>query len=336
MRAIGVDWSGARSAAVQRTAIWTAEAVDGQLRSLSAGRTRAETVDHVLSLLDDGTPAVVGLDFCFGFPGWWAARFDHCDGPGMWGVTRREGERWLDVCAPPFWGRPGKPRPRDGRPAFRRTELETPPGARRPKSVFQIGGAGAVGTGSIRGIPFLARLRTAGIPIWPFDPWPSDPRSVVVEAYPRWCTGNVVKRDRSARAAHLRRAWPALGSELQDMASASEDAFDAACTALTLSVSPVPDVVTDEIDAVEGRVLPVVCRPVGPGYRTDMTDGPTDPQTLEQRLAAMEKRLQGLEEELAVARADAQKVLPQTDEPTFAEAGSVHPELTDDAIAPPG
>jgi len=67
-----------------------------------------------------------------------------------------------------------------------------------------------------------------------------------------------------------------------------------------------------------------------------MTDGPTDPQTLEQRLAAMEQRLQGLEQELAAARADAKEVLPRTDEPTFAESGSVHPELTDDAIAPPG
>ena len=335
MRAIGVDWSGARSEAVQRSAIWTAEAVDGELRSLTAGRTRAETVDHLLAVLDDGTPAVVGLDFCFGFPGWWAAGFDARDGSGMWDVTSREGESWLDVCPPPFWGRPGRPRPRDERPAFRRTELETPPGVRRPKSVFQIGGAGAVGTGSIRGMPALARLRRVGVPIWPFDPWPSA-SAVVVEAYPRWCTGNVVKRHQSARSAHLRRAWPALRAEHYDLASASEDAFDAACTALTLSLTPPPDVVTDGIDAIEGRVMPVVCRPVRPGYRTAMTDGPTDPQSLEQRLAAMEQRLQGLEKELAAARADAKEVLPRTDEPTFAETGDVHPELTDDAIAPPG
>jgi hypothetical protein len=146
----------------------------------------------------------------------------------------------------------------------------------------------------------------------------------------------VVKRRQPARSAHLRHAWPALSADHLTLAASSEDAFDAACTALTLSLTPPPDVATDLTDAIEGRVMPVVCCAARPGYRTAMTDGPTDPQSLEQRLAAMENRLKGLEEELAAARADAKKVLPNTDEPTFAESGNVHPELTDDAIAPPG
>ena len=38
-----------------------------------------------------------------------------------------------------------------------------------PKSVFQIGGAGSVGTASLRGMPVLQRLREAGFAVWPFD-----------------------------------------------------------------------------------------------------------------------------------------------------------------------
>ena len=37
----------------------------------------------------------------------------------------------------------------------------------RPKSTFQIGGAGAVGTGSLRGMPHLLTLREAGCAVWP-------------------------------------------------------------------------------------------------------------------------------------------------------------------------
>lgn len=67
-----------------------------------------------------------------------------------------------------------------------------------------------------------------------------------------------------------------------------------------------------------------------------MSDASSTPESLEQRLAAMEKRLQGLEAELAKARADASEVLPHHSEPAFIDVGTEHPELTDDAIAPPG
>jgi hypothetical protein len=108
---------------------------------------------------------------------------------------------------------------------FRRTELAV----KRKfavKSVFQIGGAGAVGTGSIRGMPLLHRLRSAGASVWPFDA-PGWPR--VVEIYPRLLTGPVVKSSAAARDAYLARRYPALGP------IASEDAFDAAVSALTMA-----------------------------------------------------------------------------------------------------
>ena len=99
----------------------------------------------------------------------------------------------------------------------------------RPKSVFQIGGAGAVGTGSIRGMPHLAALRRGGFSVWPFDP-PVPP--CVVEIYPRVLTGPVVKRSLDERRQALR-AWrlpPALAAS----AARSEDAFDAAVSALVM------------------------------------------------------------------------------------------------------
>ncbi len=57
----------------------------------------------------------------------------------------------------------------------------------------------------------------------------------MVEIYPRTLTGAVVKSDPSARVAHLDRHHPGLDPELRDRAIASEDAFDAAVSALVMS-----------------------------------------------------------------------------------------------------
>lgn len=261
MRAVAVDWSGARDPAIQRRAIWAAEAVGGRLRTLTAGRTRQETVAHLLTIAGSASDMVIGLDFSFGFPEWWARAHGAAGGPEMWRVTADRGEGWLAACAPPFWGRAGRPRPPAAGPAYRRTELGATP---RPKSIFQIGGAGQVGTGSIRGMPALAELRRAGLPIWPFDPWPAA-GPVVVEAYPRWCTGPVVKSRSSARAAHLASHWPAVAGSLLDRATASEDAFDAACTALSLSLAGAPAETCDTQDGIEGRVFDPRLHTIRPG-----------------------------------------------------------------------
>lgn len=261
MRAVAVDWSGARDPAVQRRAIWVAEADDGRLRTLTAGRTREETVAHLLNLAGTAADSVIGLDFSFGFPEWWAHAHDAAGGPDMWRVAADDGEGWLADCAPPFWGRAGRPLPPTAGPQYRRTELGATP---RPKSIFQIGGAGQVGTGSIRGMPALIELQRAGLPIWPFDSWPAA-GPVVVEAYPRWCTGPVVKSRAGARAAHLSAHWPAVTGSRLERAIASEDAFDAACTALTLSLAAAPGEVCDARDRIEGRVFDPRLHTVRPG-----------------------------------------------------------------------
>ena len=110
-------------------------------------------------------------------------------------------------------------------------ETESSEDAVRPKSVFQIGGAGAVGTGSVRGMPHLLTLAKNGFGIWPFsEGWPR-----VVEIYPRALTGPVNKGRWSARHDYLVEHFPEQPKDLLERAAGSEDAFDAAVSALVMS-----------------------------------------------------------------------------------------------------
>ena len=161
-RVIAVDWSGAKTGAKSR--IWLAEVCDGRLTRLESGRTRQELVKHLIAEAARDADLVVGLDFAFSFPHWFAKREDATSVEECWTLVAEKGEDWLRKCPPPFWGKPGKPKPdlpEDGH--YRRTErcAARAEGA-NPKSVFQIGGAGAVGTGSIRGMPHLAHLAAKG------------------------------------------------------------------------------------------------------------------------------------------------------------------------------
>jgi hypothetical protein len=231
VRVVALDWSGAARGA-QRS-IWLAELVDGTVRRLERGRTREEVVDHLLDLAADDRRLAVGMDFSFSLPVWYldACGFDSAD--ELWSHLASEGEALLADCNPPFWGRPGTRRP-TGATALRATESAVPAvGGIRPKSTFQIGGAGSVGTGSLRGMPLLARLRSRGFRVWPFHDAPALP--VVVEIYPRLFTGPVVKSDASARAEHLLRELPELDREIAGWAIASDDAFDALVSACVMA-----------------------------------------------------------------------------------------------------
>jgi hypothetical protein len=228
---LAVDWSGRRTGEARH--LWTAEAAGGLLLGLEAGRTRDQLVDELLARVAGGEPLVVGFDFSFSLPAWFLDAHGHAGAPELWAAATADGERWLRECPPPFWGRPGLRRP-DGQEQLRVTEARL--GAVRgvrPKSTFQIGGAGSVGTGSVRGFPSLARLRAGGFAIWPFDTPAAPP--VAVEIYPRALTGAVVKRDPAARIAYLDQRYPDLSAPLRDQAVASEDAFDAAVSAMVMS-----------------------------------------------------------------------------------------------------
>ena len=252
---IAVDWSGALQGA--RRKIWLAEARQGRLVRVECGRGREEMVEHLAAQLPRAGDLAVGLDFAFSMPEWFVREQGAASAPELWPLVGQRAEAWLRDCRPPFWGRRGRRRPPlDGeRSPFRRTEGEhTPVAGIRAKSVFQIGGAGAVGTGSLRGMPLLARLRAAGFSIWPFDP----PRApLVVEIYPRLLTGPIPKRSRVARELYLASRAPDLPRELRLRAASTEDAFDAAVSALAMARHLAPErlaLAPHPSDAIEGRI----------------------------------------------------------------------------------
>jgi hypothetical protein len=228
---IAVDWSGRASRAEQF--IWRAVVRDGAV-SLDGGLDRAATIRAVLAECGRTDRLTVGFDFSFGFPEWFTRSLG-CDRvEALWQVAAHDGERWIEQCAPPFWGRRGTRRP-SGVPLLRATESPACfDGGARPFSTFQISGAGAVGTGSIRGMPYLTALRESGVGIWPFDP---HGQCAAIEIYPRVFTAPVVKSDPSARAlavGKLDRSALDVPNEALAAAVGSPDAFDALMSAACL------------------------------------------------------------------------------------------------------
>jgi hypothetical protein len=254
-RVVAVDWSGA--ARNEDRHLWVAE-VDGETRRVVDlyPTTRLAAVDRLLDLAGAAGGLTAGLDFSFSLPAWWLTANGIGSVDELWADADRL-EGWLSTCRPPFWGRPGRTRP--GLPAdreFRRTELAA---ARRPRSTFQIGGAGAVGTGSLRGMPALARLRAAGVAIWPWDPWAAP---VVAEVWPRLALGSTVKSSAPARAAWVAAHRDALDERAGALVETSDDALDAVAAALHLAA-----------DAGRVRTSPVVPELVLEGW----IDGVDDP-----------------------------------------------------------
>ena len=252
--AIAVDWSGAREGGGRK--IWLAEVIGDEVVVLQ-NRWNLETlVRWLIRRAERDASLVLGLDFAFSFPAWFVTeRFGGVAEVG-WDQAAANGEAWLHDVASPFWGLPGSRRPvlGDDHDHFRATEQSLSGAYGRPKSVFQVGGAGAVGTGSIRGMPLLARLRESGFAIWPFNP-PSLP--LVVEIYPRALTGPVVKSDAAARRQYLDAwGWPRdLG--LRTRVAATEDSFDAAISArqMALHATEFADLpAPSHLDRVEGRI----------------------------------------------------------------------------------
>lgn len=225
MRFVAIDWSGKVKGAEE--SIWLAVASDRSLTDLENGMTRERVIDRVISLCEEDPETVVGFDFAFSFPRWWCEQRGWSEPRHVWSAMVAEGDGLLAGCDAPFWGRPGRQNPNALERRFRRTELEVG-GA---KSVFQIGGAGAVGTGSIRGMPHLLTLAERGFAIWPFDEgWPR-----VVEIYPRLFTGRVKKSRWRARLEFLEKRYPDQARTLIERAAGSEDAFDAAASVLEMA-----------------------------------------------------------------------------------------------------
>jgi hypothetical protein len=268
-RVIAIDWSG-RSGAEQRQALWLGEAIDGELVRLEGGRTRAEIVERLAADADRDPNVIVGLDFAFSLPAWylrdleltprelWAALADEALTPAM----RHLGlARWMNTPEPPFWTTSQAHALLAPEQKFRRTENDVRvPGRAQPKSVFQLVGAGQVGRGSLYGMQALHRLAAAGFCIWPFDA-PALP--LVVEIFPRLLTGPVRKNSQGERERYLTAAPMAL--EFRRLAATSEDAFDAAISALAMAAS-IGELLAlpGALDyTLEGKIWPGYCWPDG-------------------------------------------------------------------------
>jgi hypothetical protein len=78
----------------------------------------------------------------------------------------------------------------------------------------------------------LSKLSAQGFSIWPFD---EILPPVIVEIYPRLLTGPVKKTLAPERAAYRERHFPELSGESLQAVEGSEDAFDAAVSALVMS-----------------------------------------------------------------------------------------------------
>lgn len=264
VRSIAIDWSGARTGA--RRKIRLAETVDRTLVRVEGGRDRDAIAEHLIAEAQRAPNLVVGLDFAFSVPDWFFTRLGLASAVELWARADRDAETWLAECRSPFWGRPGVARP-ELPTHFRRTESEAPStGGIRPKSVFQVGGAGTAGTGSLRGMRLLLQLHATGYSVWPFDP-PSLP--MIVEIYPRLLTGAVNKSNSAGRAAYLASRYPELTLDQRATAAQGEDAFDAAVSALVMAehiadLTTLP-ALTDPLRRREGQIW-------YPGWRSAMPD----------------------------------------------------------------
>lgn len=275
-RVVAVDWSGDQSAAGQRRKIWAGvwtvnpthgdkSAVNGApgYVTLESGRTRAELAEWLIEMARETPRMVVGIDCCFSFPVWFLEEHGCGTVAEFWKrVAEGKGEEWLarECGDGRFWGVVGSARTGKRSAEFcgeglrrmmRTTDWENKIAVRleggdeeraakmrgiTAKSPFQIGGSGSVGTGSLRAMPVLVRLREAGFAVWPFDDARLEgrrPSPLLVEMYTRLLTGPVAKSNGEARRRYLQEkkkmdaAYAGLSRGVLAKAYASEDGFDA-------------------------------------------------------------------------------------------------------------
>jgi hypothetical protein len=256
---------------------------------LESGRTREEVCDWLIAMARETPRMVVGVDFCFSYPAWFVAEHGARSGPEFWRIVAKHREHWLSrECEDArFWGRKGLAR--DGKTPlefcgegrermFRLADLACKVKGRildpvnavavkgiAPKSPFQIGGAGAVGTGTLRGIPMLRLLRQGGFRIWPFDaPAIREGKPLLVEIYPRLLTGAVKKGNAEERRKYLARkrresaAYASLERSVVAQAQQSEDAFDALISVMEMAARRKDYTrlkrATDAVMLLEGKV----------------------------------------------------------------------------------
>lgn len=209
-----VDWSGGndRGPMPKKDAIWACVARDGAADAPAYFRNRQDAEDWITGFLRDETKAgrrvLAGFDFAFGYPAGFGQALIGTDDPfAIWDWfadnvtdTPKANNRFdlageINARFPgtgPFWGNglqrdiphlPRKGRAREGHGMTEKRAAENR--AKGAFAVWQLSGAGAVGSQVIMGLPMLARLRrTFGqrLAVWPFEPL--TPPIAIVEIWP--------------------------------------------------------------------------------------------------------------------------------------------------------
>ncbi|MFT5364327.1 MAG: molybdopterin molybdotransferase, partial [Dinoroseobacter sp.] len=208
-RVLIVDWSGGndRGAKPKKDAIWAA--FDGEEAQYFRNRQVFEVwLSEVLEAeRRAGHRILIGFDFPFGFPAGIAAHVTGRADPFAlwdWLAVRIEdapkANNRFDVAADmnalfdgigPFWGN-GLARDIYGLPRKGLARTADVPERRVAEGVakgafplWQLAGAGAVGSQALMGLPVLARLRTrfgADLSIWPFEQ--NNGHICVIEVWP--------------------------------------------------------------------------------------------------------------------------------------------------------
>lgn len=209
-----IDWSGGndRGPTPKKDAIWVCAARGGVADEPIYMRNRQVAEDWILTFLKAeltaGRRVLAGFDFAFGYPAGFGRTLTDSDDPfAIWQWISDQIEdsptanNRFDVAGKinaqfggigPFWGnglkrdimhlpRKGLARRDHGMPEKRRAESD----AKGAFPVWQLSGAGAVGSQVLMGVPTLNRLREAfqpDIAVWPFEPL--DKSIAIVEIWP--------------------------------------------------------------------------------------------------------------------------------------------------------
>ena len=197
-----VDWSGGndRGTRPKKDAIWTGIARAGLAEDPVYHRNRQLAEDWIIQFLaaelSAGRRVLAGFDFAFGYPAGFGRMLTGTDDPfAIWDwfaahvQDSPQANNRFDLAGQinarfpgigPFWGnglardipdlpRKGLARHGHGLPEKRAAEQQ----AKGTFAVWQLAGAGAVGSQVIMGLQVLARLRHrfgADLAVWPFQP----------------------------------------------------------------------------------------------------------------------------------------------------------------------
>lgn len=216
-----VDWSGGndRGAAPVKDAIWVCEAGAEPLYMRNRQVAEAWLVDRIERALGAGERLALGFDFPFGYPSGFAKALCGGDTLALWDWLEAriedapEANNRFDLAGEinarfegvgPFWGnglkRDIEALPRKGLTRTcdvfaERREVETQ--AKGAFPVWQLAGAGAVGSQVLMGLPVLARLRRrfAGhVAAWPMETL--DAPVALIEIWPSLLASEVAAQQR--------------------------------------------------------------------------------------------------------------------------------------------